>query len=169
MNARAALRPRRAPRPFAWHLELEPRGESATEPGRWVEAPPAPPGSWTFAAPDLSPSWRGRLDRWLLGLPPLELEAVDDRGRQRTVRILPDTAAGGLLVAPSASAISSLDELAALWSASAPNGLPRIVRFRLAGPGGCATSPGSASAGSPAGGGRPPDLHAVAEAGPDSY
>ncbi len=127
---------RRSPHPFAWHLE--PRGESVMEPGRWVEVPPAaaaPAGSWTFAALDLSPSWRGRLERWLLGLPSLELEAVDDRGLQTTVRILPDTAAGGLLLAPSVAAISSLDELAALWSAGAPDGLPRIVRFRLDGPG----------------------------------
>jgi hypothetical protein len=119
---------RRAPHPFAWHLE--PRGEIAAAPGRWVEIPPAPAGSWTFAALDLAPSWRGRLERWLLGLPPLQLEAVDDRGRQRTVRILPDTAAGGLLLAPS---VSNLDELAALWSA--PATLPHVVRFRLAGPG----------------------------------
>jgi len=99
-------------------------------PGRWVEVAPAPAGSWTFAALDLSPSWRGHLERWLLGLPPLLLEVVDDRGLQRTARILPDTAAGGLLLAPS---VSNLDELAALWSA--PARLPRIVRFRLTGPG----------------------------------
>jgi hypothetical protein len=118
---------RRAPHPFAWHLE--PRGEIVAAPGRWVEVDRPPPRSWTFAALDLSPSWRGQLDRWLLGLPPLRLEVVDDRGLQRTVRILPDTAAGGLLLAPS---VSNLDELAALWNA--PASLPRIVRFRLTGP-----------------------------------
>jgi hypothetical protein len=119
---------RRAPHPFAWHLE--PRGEIVAAPGRWVEVPAASAGSWTFAALDLAPSWQGRLERWLLGLPPLLLEAVDDRGLRRTIRILPDTAAGGLLLAPS---VSNLDELAALWSA--PTTLPHIVRFRLTGPG----------------------------------
>ena len=119
---------RRAPHPFAWRLE--PRGEIAAAPGRWIDVAPAPAGSWTFAALDVSLSWRGKLDRWLLGLPPLLLEGVDDRGLRRTARILPDTAAGGLLLAPS---VSNLDELAALWNA--PASLPRVVRFRLTGPG----------------------------------
>ena len=119
---------RRAPHPFAWRLE--PRGEIATVPGRWVEVPPAPAGDLDLRRPGRLASWRGHLERWLLGLPPLRLEAVDDRGLQRTARILPDTAAGGLLLAPS---VSNLDELAALWSA--PAGLPRIVRFRLTGHG----------------------------------
>lgn len=119
---------RRSPHPFAWRLE--PRGEIVAAAGRWVEVDSAPAESWTFAALDVSLSWRGRLDRWLLGLPPLLLETVDDRGFHRTVRILPETTPGGLLLAPSAS---NLNELAALWRA--PADLPRIVRFRLTGPG----------------------------------
>lgn len=119
---------RRRPHPLRWHLE--PRGESSVPADRWLNVPNAPPGSWTFAALDLSPSWRGRLERWLLGLPPVLVETVDDRGTHRTVRILSETAPGGLLMAPFAS---NVDEMAALWAA--PAGLPRIVRFRLAGPG----------------------------------
>ncbi|HKI02776.1 MAG TPA: hypothetical protein VKK31_12430 [Thermoanaerobaculia bacterium] len=119
---------RRSPHPLAWHLE--PRGEIVAAAGRWVEVDRAPAASWTFAALDVSLSWRGQLDRWLLGLPPLLLETVDDRGFHRTVRILPETAPGGLLLAPAAS---NLNELAALWRS--PADLPRIVRFRLTGPG----------------------------------
>jgi hypothetical protein len=119
---------RRRPRPLTWHLDLQ--GAAVALPGRWLDVASVPAGSWTFAALELSPSWRGRLERWLLGLPPVLLETVDDRGAHRTVRILSETAPGGLLLAPSAS---SLTEMAALWSA--PAGLPRIVRFRVAGPG----------------------------------
>ncbi len=120
---------RRRPRPLVWRLE--PRGEVAVAAGRWIDVGGAPAaGSWTFAALDLAPSWRGRLERWLLGLPPILLETVDDRGLHRTVRILPETASGGLLLSPAAS---NLSELAALWSA--PAGLPHIVRLRLTGPG----------------------------------
>ncbi|HEV7785495.1 MAG TPA: hypothetical protein VGQ28_09180, partial [Thermoanaerobaculia bacterium] len=103
-------------------------GEIAVPAGRWLDVPGAPAGSWTFAALELSPSWQGHVDPWLLGLPPILLETIDDRGTHRTVRILSETAPGGLLMAPFAS---NLDELAALWNA--PAGLPRIVRFRLAG------------------------------------
>lgn len=117
---------RRRPRPLIWHLE--PRGEVTVEPGRWLEVPAAPEGSWTFAALELAPSWRGRLERWLLGLPPVLLETVDDRDARRTVRILGETAPGGLLMSPE---VSNLSEMAALWSA--PARLPRIVRFRPAG------------------------------------
>ena len=119
---------RRSPQPFAWRLE--PRGETVAAAGRWIEVESAPTASWTFAELDIELSWRGRLDRWLLGLPPLQLETVDDRGHRRTVRILSETTPGGLLLAPSAF---NLNELAALWNA--PADLPRIVRFRLAGPG----------------------------------
>ncbi|HSS49444.1 MAG TPA: hypothetical protein VLX28_10890 [Thermoanaerobaculia bacterium] len=119
---------RRRPQPLAWRLE--PRGEIAAPAGRWLDVPGAAAGSWTFAALELSPGWQGRVDRWLLGLPPILLETVDDRGTHRTVRILSETAPGGLLMVPFAS---NLDELAALWNA--PAGLPRLVRFRLAGPG----------------------------------
>ena len=119
----------RRPRPLVWRLE--PRGEVVAPAGGWIDAGGAPaPGSWTFAALDLTPSWRGRLERWLLGWPPVLLETVDDRGRHRTVRLLPETTSGGLLLAPAAS---SLSELAALWSA--PAGLPHVVRLRLTGPG----------------------------------
>jgi hypothetical protein len=119
---------RRSSSPRAWRLE--PRGEVVVAAGRWVEVGGAPAESWTFAALDLSLRWRGRLDRWLLGLPPILLETVDDQGLHRTVRILPETTSGGLLLSPSAA---NLNELAALWSA--PADLPRIVRFRITGPG----------------------------------
>ncbi len=119
---------RRRARPLTWHLEA--RGGIAGAAGRWWEVPRAAAGSWTFAALELAPSWRGRLERWFLGSPPLLLETVDDRGAHRAVRILAETAPGGLLMSPSAS---ELNGMAALWSA--PGGLPRIVRFRLAGPG----------------------------------
>ncbi len=120
---------RRRPRPLVWRLE--PRREIVAPAGGWMDAGGAPaPGSWTFAALDLTPSWRGRLERWLLGWPPVLLETVDDRGRHRTVRLLPETTSGGLLLAPAAS---NLSELAALWSA--PAGLPHVVRLRLTGPG----------------------------------
>jgi hypothetical protein len=90
---------RRRPRPLAWRLE--PRGEVVAPAGGWLDVGGASaPGSWTFAALNLTPSWRGRLDRWLLGWPPVLLETVDDRGHHRTVRILPETASGGLLLAP---------------------------------------------------------------------
>jgi hypothetical protein len=119
---------RRSPHPVAWRLE--PRGETVVAADRWVEVGRAPAESWTFAALDVSLSWRGQLRRWLLGLPPLHLETIDDRGHHRTVRILPDTASGGLLLAPAAF---NLEEIAALWRS--PADLPRIVRFRLTGPG----------------------------------
>jgi hypothetical protein len=119
---------RRRPRPLPW--SLEPRGEIVVPAGRWIDVPVAPAGSWSFAALEISPSWRGRLERWLLGLAPLLVETVDDHGNRRTVRILAETAPGGLLLAPSAF---NLNEMAALWSA--PEGLPSVVRFRLAGPG----------------------------------
>jgi hypothetical protein len=119
---------RRSPHPLAWRLE--PQGEIVATAGDWIEVAKPSAESWTFAALDVLPSWRGRLDRWLLGLPPLLLEVVDDGGLQRTVRILPETSTGGLLLAPS---VSNLNELAALWGA--PADLPRIVRFRLTGPG----------------------------------
>jgi len=121
-----ALRRRR--RPLSWRLE--PRGEVFVSAGTWIDVPNAIGGSWTFAALELSPSWRGRLDRWLLGLAPLVMETVDDHGNRQTVRILAETAPGGLLLAPFAS---NLNEIAALWNA--PASLPRIVRFRIAGPG----------------------------------
>jgi hypothetical protein len=117
---------RRRSRALAWHLE--PRGDVVAAPGRWLDVAAPTAGSWTFAALELSPSWRGRLEPWLLGLPPFLLETVDDSGNRRTVRILSETAPGGILMIP---AVSNLDEMAALWSA--PAGLPRIVRFRLAG------------------------------------
>jgi hypothetical protein len=119
---------RRRATPLTWRLES--RGDIVAAPGRWLDVAAPAAGSWTFAAIELSPSWRGRLDRWFLGLPPVLLETVDDRGLHRTARILADTAPGGLLLA---SAVSNLSEMAALWSA--PAGLPRIVRLRVAGPG----------------------------------
>jgi len=119
---------RRRPRPLSWRLE--PRGEIVVPAGRWLDVPSTTVGSWTFAALELSPSWRGRLGRWLLGLAPLLVETVDDHGNRRTVRILAETAPGGLLLAPSAF---NLNDMAALWSA--PEGLPRVVQFRLGGPG----------------------------------
>ncbi|HSS78245.1 MAG TPA: hypothetical protein VLV54_16060, partial [Thermoanaerobaculia bacterium] len=119
---------RRRPRPQSWRLE--PRGEIAVPAGTWIDVPRAIAGSWTFAALELSPSLRGRLDRWLLGLAPLLMETVDDHGNRQTVRILAETAHGGLLLAPYAS---NLNEIATLWNA--PASLPHIVRFHLAGPG----------------------------------
>jgi hypothetical protein len=119
---------RRRPHPFTWDLEL--RGEARTEARQWIDVPAAGAGRWTFAEIELQPSWRGRVERLVLGVPPVLLDAVDDRGRRRTVRILPETAAGGLLMAP---APRNLDDLAALWGGG--GSVPRIVGFRLDGPG----------------------------------
>ena len=120
---------RRRAQPLLWHLE--PRGEARIETGQWIDVPAGfADGGWTFAAIDLEPSWAGRLERLLLGVPPVLLDAFDDRGRRRAVRILPETAGGGLLIAP---APKGLDELAGLWNGG--GSAARIVRFRLTGPG----------------------------------
>ena len=120
---------RRRSQPLSWTLER--RGEVRSQGGQWIEVPAsAASEEWTFAGIDLEPSWAGRAQRLLLGVPPVLLQAVDDRGRRRNLRILPETAGGGLLMAP---ASRDLDELAALWSGGGSGA--RIVRFRLAGPG----------------------------------
>lgn len=115
-------------RPAVLRWQLARQGQVVAKAGDWIEVPAG--GAWTFAEISLEPRWTGRLERLLLGVPPVFLRAVDGHGRHRTVRILPETAAGGLLMAP---APSNLDELAALWSGG--NSAPRLVRFRLTGPG----------------------------------
>ena len=137
---------RRAPHPFAWHLE--PRGETVAAPGRWVEVPPAPPGSWTFAALDLSPSWRGKLERWLLGLPP---------SSSRPSTTAASSAPPASSPTPPPAACSSPRPSPA-WTSWPPCGAPAL---RSASPAssasasparGCATSPPSAFAGAPVSG-----------------
>jgi hypothetical protein len=118
---------RRRPQPLAWRLAE--KGRARIEPGPWIDVPAAA-GEWTFAALDFEPSWSGRVRRLILGVPPVYLQVLDDRGGNRRVRILPETAGGGLLLAPLPK---NLDELAALWSGGGSVG--RIVRFRLTGPG----------------------------------
>jgi hypothetical protein len=116
---------RRRSRPSLWGLKS--RGEVRGNAGRWIEVPGG--SGWTFARIHLQPSWTGRAERFLLGVPPVLLETVDDQGRRRTARVLPETAIGGLMMTP---APRNLDELAALWSGAPPG---KIVRFRFTGPG----------------------------------
>jgi hypothetical protein len=116
---------RRRSRPRQWDLKA--RGETRMVGDRWIEVPSG--SGWTFAELGLQPSWSGRAERLLLGVPPVFLETVDDHGRRRAARILPETAGGGLLMSP---APHNLDELAALWK-STPLGT--ITRFRVTGPG----------------------------------
>ncbi|HEY2294918.1 MAG TPA: hypothetical protein VGM86_29795 [Thermoanaerobaculia bacterium] len=118
---------RRRPRPLAWHLES--RGEARAAAASWIDVPAAA-GDWTFAAIELEPSWTGRLQGLIFGVPPVYLQVLDADGEGRKVRILPATAQGGLLLAPSPK---NLDELAALWNGGGSVG--RIARLRLVGPG----------------------------------
>ena len=118
---------KRRERPLSWRLE--PAGVARAREGEWIEVPPAVPGERLFAGIDLEPSWTGRLERRLLGVPPVFLQAVDDLGRRRLVRILPETAGGGLMMSP---APRNLGELSAFWKGEP---VEKIVRFRLEGPG----------------------------------
>ncbi len=119
---------RRRSKPLRW--QLRPRGTSTLGRGRWVGLPPPTPGEWTFAAVRLRPSLEGRLRMLALGVPPVYLQADDTAGQTRTVRILPLTAPGGMLVSPAPRGIA---ELASLWDGSRVP--PRLVRLRLVGPG----------------------------------
>jgi hypothetical protein len=119
---------RRRSRPLSWRLA--PVGEIRTRGFRWIDVPEAAPGEWIFAEVHLEPSWSGKLERLFLGVPPVHLQALDDRGRHRIARILPETARGGLLMSPAAK---NIGEFAAVWFRQ-PDA-PRNVRFRIGGPG----------------------------------
>ena len=95
----------------------------------WIDVPAAAAGERIFAAIELEPSWTGRLQGLILGVPPVYLQVLGDGGEGRKVRIVPATASGGLLLAPSPK---NLDELAALWSGGS---VGRVARLRLVGPG----------------------------------
>ena len=119
---------RRRERPLSW--QLQPVGEIRVRGLHWVAVPEAAPGEWIFAEVHLEPSWTGRLERLLLGVPPVDLQAAEGRGRRRVSRILPETAGGGLLMSPTAK---NMGELATAWSR--PIDAPRNLRFRIGGPG----------------------------------
>jgi hypothetical protein len=119
---------RRRARQLSWHLQ--PVGEIRTRGLQWIDVPEAAPGEWIFAEIHLEPSWTGRLERLLLGVPPVYLQASEGHGRRRISRILPETAAGGLLMSPTAK---NMGELAAVWSRQLE--APRNVCFRIGGPG----------------------------------
>jgi hypothetical protein len=119
---------RRRERPLSW--QLQPVGEVRVRGLQWIAVPEAAPGEWIFAEVHLEPSWAGRLERLLLGVPPIYLQAAEGHGRRRISRILPETAGGGLLMSPTAK---NMGELATAWSR--PIEAPRNLRFRVGGPG----------------------------------
>jgi hypothetical protein len=118
---------RRRERPLTWRLE--PVGEARVKERQWVEVPAAVPGEWIFAEIHLEPSPTGRIERLLLGVPPVYVQTVDDQHRRRIVRILPETAGGGLLMSP---ASRNLGDLGAIWYRQPER---RVLRFRIGGPG----------------------------------
>jgi hypothetical protein len=119
---------RRRKEPLVWNLQ--PAGEVRTRGFQWIDVPQATPGEWIFAEIHLEKSWAGRLESLLLGVPPVMLQAVDDSGKRRVARILPETAGGGLLMSP---ASRHLRELGTIWYRQP--GARSYVRFRIGGPG----------------------------------
>jgi hypothetical protein len=118
---------RRRERPLTWRLE--PVGEARIREREWAEVPDAVPGEWIFAEIHLEPSLAGRIERLLLGVPPVYVQTVDDQHRRRLARILPETAGGGLLMSP---ASRNLADLGAIWYRRPER---RVLRFRIGGPG----------------------------------
>lgn len=118
---------RRRERSYTW--SLQPVGEARIREREWVEVPEATPGEWIFAEIHLEPSLAGRIERLLLGVPPVYVQTIDDQRRRRLVRILPETATGGLLMSP---ASRNLGDLGAIWYRRPER---RILRFRIGGPG----------------------------------
>jgi len=117
---------RKRERPAAFHLAKE--GEQRFSVGQPLDVPPGP--GWLFAELHIEPSLLGRLAAASWRVLPLFAETTYEDGGRRTWRLVPATASGGLLLAPTAR---NSAELAALWGGSAPPS--RVVRLRVLGPG----------------------------------
>jgi hypothetical protein len=90
---------RRRERPLRWSFEEV--GVVALGVGQWLDVPPTPPGfDFLFAELEAVPTFRGRMQAFLLRSAPLHADVAWDAVRRRRYRLVPGTAAGGILLAP---------------------------------------------------------------------
>jgi hypothetical protein len=114
---------RRRERPLRWSFEEV--GVVALGVGEWLDVPPTPSGfGFLFAEIEAEPSFRGRMQSLLLRSAPLHAEVVWDAARRR-YRLVPGTAAGGILLAPLPRGAGAIERIARGQSS------PRAERVRV--------------------------------------